>query len=70
MNTNQGCPGEYCPLAALVGWLGLMWAMDLGLSEVAGQLGYLEHALVYAFKGEHKPYPSDPPTQRVFQQLP
>lgn len=35
----------YYPLATLIGWLGLVWAKGLELTEVAGQLGHLDYAL-------------------------
>ena len=38
VSTNQERPSVHCPVATLVGFLGLMWAMDPGLTEIACQL--------------------------------
>ena len=38
VSTNQERPSVHCPVATLVGFLGLMWSMDPGLTEIACQL--------------------------------
>ena len=38
VSADQWCHGVYYPVAALVGWLGLVWARDPGLTEPVGQL--------------------------------
>lgn len=40
VSINQGCPGVHCPVAALVGWQGLLWSRGPWITEVAGQLGH------------------------------
>lgn len=69
MNANQKYRGVHLPVATLAGSLGLVWARDPGLTEVADQLGHQDCALVYVYKleGEHKPCPSLPPSKRAFQ---
>ena len=39
-------------VVTLVGQLGLMWTGLAGFTEAAGQLRYVEYALVYTFKVE------------------
>lgn len=43
VSINQGCLGMYCPVAALVA---------PGLTDVVGQLGNPDYALICAFKVE------------------
>lgn len=51
MSTDLGClPGGHHTGAASVGWLGLVWAKDLGLTEVVGQLVHPDPASVCAIK--------------------
>lgn len=49
---GQACPGMHCTVATLMGWLGLVWARDSGLTEVLGQLECLDHAPVCAVRVE------------------
>lgn len=60
------------PCGTLVGWMGLVWAWHMGLTEVAGCLGHPVPALVCVFEeeGECRLSLSAPPTRREFQQLP
>lgn len=59
VRTNQGCPGVYHFVTALVGQLGLVWAKGPGTTEAPSQLRCPDCALVCAFKveGECRPCP-------------
>lgn len=72
MIINQGCSSVHCLVATLVGQLGLVWAMGLRLTDVAGQLGCPDCTLVCAFKvgGNIDFCLSASPTYRAFQLLP
>lgn len=73
VSADQWCHGVYYPVAALVGWLGLVWARGLELTEVVGQLGNLNPASLWAIKveREHKLWHLQPLlTWKGFRQLP
>lgn len=73
VSTAQGCSGGHHTGATLVGWLGLVWARGLELTEVVGQLGNLNPASLWAIKveREHKLWHLQPLlTWKGFRQLP
>lgn len=48
VRAGQACPGMHRSGVALMGWLGLVWARDSGLTEVVGQIECLDLAPVCA----------------------
>lgn len=71
MSADQGFWNH--PVAFLMGWLGLVWARGLGLTEAAGMFWNQDPSLSSLFfqgRWEHGPCPPARPTQKECQKLP